>query len=606
MAVMISMVSTSTVALIPSGVPISAATPAVITSAATLRRQNGGTDVPTLTNICGYAVAENANLKSITPPTDMVCAMFPPNRLFGFCPKRSSLKDRQDIVDNCWWNAWCIDTYDCKYGCGIAEARTLFGTTTCYAASNAYCQLTRLTNTHTDEADPYWMVGCGGGHYTIHNYVLDQKAALGTSTTAATTTTTTTTTSSGKRNSVSTVAPLTTGDGNFTASHVQAPVPIVSTAKPVIPTSSSQPLEPPTLQQTPSTNTVLPSPSTSGAITLPPTLTSTSSTQTHPETQTSDFPTHISSANTPSEEDQNQKTHNPKSAILGSVIGALAVIYLILFTWWYRGPRRRKRAREAKEAAAAALKERGFWRSPGAPEEHGLYGANRPPPHGIQELQGGTHGPRGEIHELGFGTTMTGNPRTPTTRQGMPTNTPQTKTKYGIDGDAHHGNGNREVPGLSPLSPMVLLSTGTGWGGSQAATSASAASTTNMSSGVTGTSSTNSGSRCGSGCRACAESGIFGIEKPAKEAVTATIKEVAELDGRNVTFEVRDRVRREQLERIDLALEPVRWKGSGSGGGTGTGTTKGGAFGAGGGSNGAASTPMGAPVAWTRYLGPSS
>lgn len=88
--------------------------------------------------------------------------------------------------------------------------------------------------------------------------------------------------------------------------------------------------------------------------------------------------------------------------------------------------------------------------------------------------------------------------------------------------------------------------------------------------------------------------------------MTATIKEVAELDGRNVTFEVRDRVRREQLERIDLALEPVRWKGSGSGGGTGTGTTKGGAFGAGGGSNGAASTPMGAPVAWTRYLGPSS
>ncbi|KAK3490695.1 uncharacterized protein B0T23DRAFT_167630 [Neurospora hispaniola] len=590
MAVITSMVPTSTAAMIPNGVPISVATPAVITSAAALRRQIGGTDVPILTNICGYAVAEDAHLKSISPPEDMVCAMFPPNRLFGFCSKKSSLKDRHDIVANCGWNAWCVDAYNCSNGCGIAEARAQFGTTRCHAASNPYCQLTRLTNTHTDEADPYWSVGCGDGHYTIHNYMVDQKAALGTSVlaTIATTTTATTTTSSGKRNSVSTVAPLTTGDDILTASHVQAPVPTISTAKPVIPTSSSQPPEPPTLQQTPSTNTFLPSPSLSGVIAAPPTLTSTSSTQTLPETQTSDFPTYISSANTPSEEDQNQKRHNPKSAILGSVIGALAVIYLILFTWWYRGPRRRKRAREAKEAAAAALRERGFWR-PGAPE-HGLYGANRPP-HGIQELQG-THGP-GEIHELGFGT-MT-NPHTPT-RQRMPNN-PQTKTKNGI-GDAH-GSGNGELPGLSPLSPMVLS---TGRGGLQA-TSASAASTTNMS-GVTSTSSTNSGSRCGSGCRACAESGIFGIEKPAKEAVTATIREVAELDGRNVTFEVRDRVRREQLEGIDLALEPVRWKGSGSGGGTGTGTTKGGAFGAAGGSNGAASTPMGAPVARTTLVPP--
>ncbi|KAK3488360.1 hypothetical protein B0T13DRAFT_406946 [Neurospora crassa] len=590
MAVITSMVPTSTAALILSGAPVSAATPAVITSAAALRRQIGGTDVPILTSVCGYAVAEDAHLMPISPPEDMVCAMFPPNRLFGFCSKKSSLKDRHDIIDNCRWNAWCIDAYNCSYGCGIAEARTQFGTTRCHAASNPYCQLTRLTNTHTDEADPYWSVGCGDGHYTIHNYMLDQKAALGTSVLA---TTATTTTSSGKRDSVSTVAPLTTGDDNFTASYVQAPVLTISTAKPVIPTSSSQPPEPSKLQQTHSAHTLLPSPSTSGVIALPPTLTSTSLTQTLPETQTSDISTYISAANTPSEEDQNRKRHNPKSAILGSVIGALAVIYLILFTWWYRGPCRRKRAREAKEAAAAALRERGFWR-PGAPE-HGLYGANRPQPHGIQELQGGTHGPR-EIHELGFGT-MTRNPRTPTTRQRMP-NTPLTKTKNEINGDAH-GSGNGELPGLSPLSPMVSSA---GWGGSQA-TSASAASTTNML-GVTNTSSTNSGSRCGSGYRACAESGIFDIEKPAKEAVTATIKEVAELDGRNVTFEVRDRVRREQLEGIDLVLEPVRWKGSGSGGGTGTGTTKGGAFGAGGGSNGAASTPMGAPVARTTLVPP--
>lgn len=129
MAVITSMVPTSTAALIPSGVPISAASPAVITSAAALRRQVGGTDAPIVTNICGYAVAEDARLKSISPPEDMVCAMFPPNRLFGFCSKKVSLKDRHDIVDNCEWNGWCIDTYDCSDGCGIDQARAQFGTT---------------------------------------------------------------------------------------------------------------------------------------------------------------------------------------------------------------------------------------------------------------------------------------------------------------------------------------------------------------------------------------------------------------------------------------------------------------------------------------------
>lgn len=77
-----------------------------------------------------------------------------------------------------------------------------------------------------------------------------------------------------------------------------------------------------------------------------------------------------------------------------------------------------------------------------------------------------------------------------------------------------------------------------------------------------------------------AESGIFGfgnglgngihhhgIEKPGlslatnNTTTTSTIKEneIAELDGRHMTFEERERERRERLEGVDLATQPVRW-----------------------------------------------
>ena len=102
--------------------------PAVITTAAALQQQRDVTNAPIVTSICGYAVAEDAPLKSITPPQDMVCAMDPLNRLFGNCPSNVSLENGTNIENICKWNGWCIDAYDCSEGCGVDEARK-FGTT---------------------------------------------------------------------------------------------------------------------------------------------------------------------------------------------------------------------------------------------------------------------------------------------------------------------------------------------------------------------------------------------------------------------------------------------------------------------------------------------
>ncbi|KAK3948841.1 hypothetical protein QBC32DRAFT_350509 [Pseudoneurospora amorphoporcata] len=471
------------------------------------------------------------------------------NQLFGFCPRRFLIANEQDIVTNCEWNAWCIDAHKCSDGCGVEQARSQFGTTKCHAASRPFCQLTRLAKSHTDEANPYWSVGCGSNRYSIHDYLLDEKAALATSVLATTSATISTAT-----------VP------SIKAPHVQAPVATISTLQPVIPTSSGPPLALPT-------NNPPSSSSSSGASAIPSASTTTSPTPDHPGPQTSDTHTYISSANTATEEQEEaQKRHNPKSAILGSVIGGLAIIYILLFAWWYRGPRRRKREREARQVAERALREREFWRPPNGFEATGVTGPNK-----IQWVQG----PQEEIHELGFGT-MT-KPKTPRLPE-MP-NSPQTpKTPYDTlqtktGNESGKGDG---LLGFSPLSPMVLSSR---WDGTSQATSAGSSQSRVTSTNPSG--SFKSKFTLGRG-GTVAESGIFGfggIGKPAKVATTATtIKEaeIAELDGRHMTSEERDRKRSERLEGPDLANQPARWEGRESSGGN-----SGGTFGVGGrGSNG--------------------
>lgn len=93
-----------------------------------------------------------------------------------------------------------------------------------------------------------------------------------------------------------------------------------------------------------------------------------------------------------------------------------------------------------------------------------------------------------------------------------------------------------------------------------------------------------------------AESGIFGyaggigIGNPINVVTTTTRireDEVAELDGRHMTFEERERERRERLEGVDLATQPVRLEnGRGNDGGR-TSADTGNTFGGDGGNNGA-------------------
>ncbi|KAK3397324.1 hypothetical protein B0T20DRAFT_254762 [Sordaria brevicollis] len=599
MAVIMSLVPTNTVALAFSAVLMSTASPAAITSAAVLRRQDDGDDFPITTRQCGYASDEKIDLKAIVPPTNMVCALDPLNRLFGFCPRQNSIKSEQDIVDYCKWNAWCIDSHECSNGCGIEEARAKgkFGTTKCNISSRPFCQMTRLGNIDTDEELAYWSVGCGSGHYSIHNYVLEPIGgahSLPTSIPAITTTVSTTV-------AVTTLVPTTSSsklpfvnstDDNITAPRTQAPV---ATSAPTSSPSSRPSSSPP--PPSPSTATTTSSSSKPSSSTLSSVLLSTKSpaSETHAEPRTSSTPTFISSANTPSKEDQEReeedkeakKKDNPQPAILGSVIGALAVIYLLLFTWWYRGPRRRKRAREAKEAAEAALRERGFWPPPGAPDSRGpgpnnnnlntagLGGDNTVGSWAaMKPMMNVNVGPAQEIeiHELGFGR-MT-NPLTPRLPE-MP-NTPgapktfQTRT---------NGNETEHQHGLSPLGTPIPSSR---WGGHSSISATTSASSNNPR------------------FRSAFESGIFGfgngngIEKPAYNAkmvpqLNATAEEtVAELDGRSAyrgmpTFEERNMERMGQFDDIaglDLAHPqpvPVPWEmespqGGESGAGTGTGT----------------------------------
>ncbi|CCC07491.1 hypothetical protein SMACR_02494 [Sordaria macrospora] len=384
MAVIMSLVPTSTAVPMPSGVPLpssTSASPAFIISAAALRRQDGGTNIPIVTSICGYAVAQDASLKSIMAPNGMVCAMDPPNQLFGFCPRQFSIKNERDIVTNCEWNAWCIDAYDCSDGCGAESARSQFGTTRCNAASRPFCQLTRLGKTHTDETDAYWSVGCGSNHYKIHDYLLDQKAALAPSTPAST-----------------------TEDDNFTAPQtVQAPLATTSSSQPVTPTSSGPPLALLTANFSSRSSS-----SGASASAIP----STSSSTTSPAPQPFYTLTYTSADD---KEEEAQKKGTARPAILGSAIGSLAIIYILLFTWWHRGPRRRKRERqrEAKEAAERVVREQGLLRlrnefKASGPDGIGFEDSLHKPqviyvPQQQQQQQ--------EIHELGFGT-MT-NPKTP-------------------------------------------------------------------------------------------------------------------------------------------------------------------------------------------------
>lgn len=504
---------------------------------------------------------------------------------------------------------------------------------------NPYCQLTRL---QVNEADEYWSVGCGSNHYKIHDYVLDPKSApvLPTSVLASTTAIATAAASTtGGPRGTSSSKPLPSTNDNLTAPH---PAETLSSSSSYFGSSAGA------------------SASVSVNASAIPSTHSTTTTSARNAFYTM---TYIS-ADDEAKAEKARKKQNPMPAILGSAIGSLAIIYLLLFTWWYKGPRRRKhqREQEAKEAAERVLREQGLRRLQSefkATGKIGRIGIEIRGPHGIifqekpqpkpkpkpqpqpQQMlyipphvqQPGQHEHEHEpIHELPFSGTMT-NPKTPRLPE-MPNDPPPPKELYDhytiqqmakIDAMQsrfshllHPHPDDMNSPSMGAISSRwdgtsqgtatarSASSAAGGVGGSSSSSSRQSRAGTRSSSGTSGGSSWKSKSTFGgNGSRSrdrdrgtMAESGIFGfaasggggnsemrmpvmgnpttttnmVVVPHTTSSTVPIMEggndgvAAELDGRHMTLEERERERRERLEGvIDLATQPIRWDAQGRG-----------------------------------------